>query len=87
MQLHVLGSVQRKLQTHIVERLGNLDSAVEVDTSSYTVGVSNIGLDTLCGRDVQRGVHGVACKLHIASVLNGEGLQRDERQSIFHFAV
>ena len=40
----------------------------------------------LSGRDVQRGIHRIALKLHIAAVLDGEGLQRDDRQRIFHLA-
>ena len=41
----------------------------------------------LGGGDVQRGVHRGTGELDVAAVLNGERLQRNDRQRVFHLAV
>ena len=84
---HVLGGVEGELHTHVVERLGDLHTAVEIDATSHTAGAGNGGLGALGGGDVERGVHGVASELDIRAVLNGECLQRDDGQRVFHLAV
>ena len=39
------------------------------------------------GGDVESGIHRIASEFHIAAVLDGEGLQRDDGQRVFHLTV
>ena len=62
---HVLGCVEGKLHTHVVERLGNLHTAIKIDAASRTAGTGNGGFGALGGGDVERWVHGVAGELDV----------------------
>ena len=64
-QLHVLWGIERELQSHIVERLGDHNATVEVDTAPYSISIRDASLGALRSGNVQRGVHGVARKLDI----------------------
>ena len=75
------------MQPHVVERLGDDDPTVEGHTSAYTSIVADGCLSTLCGCYVQTGIHGVARKLHVAAVLDCEGLQWNDWQRVFHLAT
>ena len=90
-ELAVDGIVFRRLddelQSHVVEGLGDDHATVERHVPAYAAFVGHVGLGALCGRDVQPGIHGVARKLHITAVLDGEGLQRDDRQRVFHLTA
>ena len=83
----ILRGLDDELQTHIVERLCNDDTTVEYYASACADIVSDGGFGTLGGGDVQPRVHRVARELHIAAVLDGEGLQRDDGQRVFHLTA
>ena len=86
-QLHVLGSIEHKLHTHIVEGLGDDDTTVEDDAAPIAVGIVHTGLGALRGLDVQRRIHRLARKLNIRTILDDERLERNDRQRVFHLTV
>ena len=87
MQCHILRRIECELQSHVVQRLGDNHAAFEVHAAPHSIGIRHSGLGLLRGRDVQRRIHRVARKLNIASILNGEGLQRDDGERVFHLTV
>ena len=83
----VLRCIDDELQTHVVEGLGDDDTTVEGNTTIRTALAADSGLGVLGGGDVESGIHRIACELHIAAILDGEGLQRDDWQRVFHLTV
>ena len=86
MQRHVFRCIKRKLQSHVRQRLGDVHATVKIHTPFLTA-CSHIGLGTFGGHDVEFGVHWVAGKLDVTTVLNGEGLERYDGKRIFHLSV
>ena len=86
-QLHVLGGIEGELQSHVVERPGNLDTTVEGHAAPYPAVVRHSSLGALGSGNVECGVHGFASELDIGAVLDGEGLQRNDRQRVLHLAI
>ena len=64
-QLHVFRCIKREFQPHIVERTGNHDTAVELDTAPCPTRAGHSGLGALGGGDVQRGIHRLTGELDI----------------------
>ena len=83
---HVVRGVDNELEAQIVERLGELDTTVEV-YGTTAAALAYGGLDALGSGDVQLRVHGVARELDVAAVLYGKGLERDDRERVFHLAA
>ena len=86
LQLLVLG-IEDELKAHVVKRLGDYHAALEGLALPYSLVVRHGCLHYLRCRDVKPRVHGVAGELNIAAFLDGEGLQRDDGQRVFHLAV
>ena len=83
---HVLGSVERELQSHVAERLANLHSAIEQHAAAVSRLRGHKGLDLLRGRKIKRGVHHIAGKLYVTALLYRKCLERNDGQLILHLA-
>ena len=83
----ILRSFDNKLQSHVVESFGDNHATVESNITAHTTLIGHAGLGALCGGDVQLGIHGIACEFHKTAILDGEGLQRDDGQRIFHLTI
>ena len=83
---HVLGRVERELQPHVAQGPGDLHTAVE-HHAAVASSLRHESLHPLRGGDVQSRVHDVAREFHIASLADGEGLQRYHGQLVFHVAA
>ena len=86
-QLHILWGIQRELKSHIVKRLGNHDTTIEVDAPSYSITARNGSLGAFHSSNVQRGVHRITRKLNIRTILDSKRLQRNDGQRVFHLTV
>ena len=80
LHLHILGSINGELQSHVLQSLCDDDTAIESNIAALAVISAYSGSFALGGREVERGVVGLTGKLHIATFLDGEGLQGDDGQ-------
>ena len=87
MQHQVFGCIKGKLQPHVVEGLGDDDATDKLHAAPHPIGSRHGGFGFFLCRDVETGVEGVACELHIAAILNGECFERYYRQGILHLAI
>ena len=87
MERHILGSIERELQSHIVERPCYHHSTLEVHSPALLSVGAHRGPRLLSGCDVQFRVHHISRELYVAAVLYGEGLERNHRQGVFHLTV
>ena len=86
MHLLVVGGVDDELQTHVLQRLRNLHTALKHYASARASVGRHGGFVLLCGCDVESWVHRVARELDITAILNVERLERNYRQRVFHLA-
>ena len=87
MYLHIVRCVEGELQSHIGEGLRDDDTTIEVDTPICPTGTSYRCSDSFCGGDMESWVHDITNELDIAAILNGERLQWDGLQRVFHLTV
>ena len=83
---HVLGCLDGELQSHVLECAGDSQSYVEQHAAARPVGIAYAGFRLFGCRYVECGVGGFAGKFHIASLLEVECLEWDDRQRVFHLA-
>ena len=86
LHLGILWGFDDEHQAHVLQRLGDDHAAVEQHAAALTIFRTHGGTMALGGRDVQRGIAGLAGELHVAALLQREGLQRDDGQRVFHRA-
>ena len=84
---HVIGGIEGKLQSHVSKGLSHLHTTLEVDTAATGGLCTYEGFHLLSGSEVEAGIHDVAIKLNITSFLDGEGLEGDDGQLIFHLTL
>ena len=86
MHLLVVGCVDSKLQSHVLKRLGYHHATLECHAATGST-VTRYGcLVLLSSRYVESRIHRVAREFGIASVLDGERLERNYGQRVLHFA-
>ena len=78
MQREVFGCVECELESHVLQCLCDDDARDELHASSHSVSSCHRGLCLFLGGDVELRVHYVAVELEIATVLYGEGLERND---------
>ena len=84
---HVVGSIERELQSHVVESLCHFHSTVERHTSTASAFRRDESFYALGSSEIESRIHHVARKLHITALSDGECLERNHRQLIFHLSV
>ena len=87
MQLHIFGSIEGELQSHVLQSLGDDDATVEIDTTPYPIVARYGSFSTFGGSNVQRRIHQVARELNIRTILDGKRLQRNDGQRVFHLTI
>ena len=83
---HIIRSVKGKFQSHIVERLGHLYTTLEVYTAATCRLGSHKCLHLFGSSQIETRIHDITRKFNVASLLDGECLEGDDRQLIFHFS-
>ena len=87
MKLHVFRRIKGKLKTHIVERTGDDNTTSEVHAPPHSITSRHGSLGCFCCRDMKSGIHHVARKLNIRSILDNKSLERNNGQRVFHLAI
>ena len=83
----IFGCFERKCQAKRFQAIGQEDAHIETHHArSFTI-TTHIRTDAFSGLDVHLGVHHVARPIQITSILNMEGLERNNRDFIFQFSA
>ena len=82
--LLVVGCVDGKLQSHVLQRLGYHDTTLECNAAAGSAVIGHGCLVLFCGGDVESRIHRVAREFGIAAVLDGKCLERNYGQRVFH---
>ena len=84
MDCHVLRGVDGELQSHVLQGLRHFHATDEIDDTPVARRGPYGRLRRLGGCERQPRVHRVAGELDVRALRDGEGLQRNDRQFIFH---